>query len=433
MSEEYTPPPLPAWAQEMADQPATLGNAPLKEAPPIKAEVPGFTAAGGHCGLKANGRPDLALIAASQPVPAAGVFTQNRLQAAPVQVARRHLAGGRLRAVLANSGGANAATGRPGLDASEETCRQAAAALGCRPQEIAPCSTGVVGQLLDAAKIAAVLPTLAAELSPKGLSAAAGAIMTTDSFAKLARADTTLGGRPAAVVGLAKGAGMIRPDMATMLAFVLSDAAASPAALAAIIGPAAELSFNRATVDGDTSPNDTLLLLASGRAGGPALEPDHPELPRLGRAVAEVCQALAAMMVADGEGASHLVRVLVSGAADGAQARRLCYAIAHSPLCKTAFFGRDPNWGRLLSAAGAASARAGLPLDPGQTRLWIGEALIADGGLYTSGQAEKEAAEVMARPRYQIRLDLGQGTASHWVLTSDLGTDYVGLNADYRS
>jgi glutamate N-acetyltransferase/amino-acid N-acetyltransferase len=226
---------------------------------------------------------------------------------------------------------------------------------------------------------------------------------------------------------------MIRPDMATMLAFVLTDAAASPAALGRAVAAAAEQSFNRATVDGDMSTNDTLLLWASGRAGNPALEPGEAELAPLVGAVTRVCQELAAMLVADGEGAGHLVRVVVSGAPDHAAARRLAYAIAHSPLCKTAFAGQDPNWGRLLSAAGAEAARAGLPFAAQETRLWIGEALIAEAGLYAGPDAERAAARAMRRPRYQVHLEAGSGPGEFWLLTSDLDTTYIKINADYRS
>lgn len=413
--------------------PPELIDAPLKECPPVEARVAGFKGAAVSAGIRKDGREDLALIDAGRPVPAAGVFTQNKLAAAPVQVSRRHIASGAARAILGNSGGANAATGGPGLDASLASCRAVGRALGCPAELVLPCSTGVIGQLLDAAKVEAVMPRLAQELSPEGIPAAAGAIMTTDSFRKMARADCVIGGRPVTVLGMAKGAGMIRPDMATMLSFVLTDAAATPEALRAVLGPAAGLSFNRASVDGDTSTNDTLLLLASGAAGGPELTPDSPELVTFARAVTEVCQKLAAMLVADGEGAGHLVRVLVEGAQSDAAARAVCYAIAHSPLCKTAFAGRDPNWGRLLSTAGAESARSGLAFDPAATKLWIGDALIADHGLYTGQEAEELAAQVMKRDRYQVRLELGNGAGRFWVLTSDLDHRYIEINADYRT
>jgi glutamate N-acetyltransferase/amino-acid N-acetyltransferase len=410
-----------------------LLDAPLKQAPEVDALVAGFSGAAVAAGLRKDGRADLALIAAEHPVPVAGVFTTNRLPAAPVQVCRRHVARGHARAILANSGGANAATGQPGIEACLRTCQAVANQLGCDPHEVLPCSTGVIGQLLDAGKVEAVAPALTAGLAAEGIKAAAGAIMTTDAFRKMARAEALVHGKKVAVLGLAKGAGMIRPDMATMLAFVLTDAAASPEALRSIIGGIAEQSFNRASVDGDTSTNDTLLMLASGQAGNPQLTPGDPELMALAAAATRVCQELAAMLVADGEGAGHLIRVRVTGAPSVEQARATCYAVAHSPLCKTAFAGRDPNWGRLFSTAGAEAGRQSWPFAPERFRLWIGEALIASEGLYTGAAAEEQAAAAMKRNRYEIRLDLGLGEGEFWVLTSDLDHEYIKINADYRS
>jgi len=411
----------------------SLGQGPLKTPSLIETPVAGFRAGAAAAGLRKDGRIDLALIAADRPVAAAGVFTSNRLAAAPVQVSRRHLAAGRVQAILANSGGANAATGAPGLAAAEACCAAAGAALGCDPGLVLPCSTGVIGQLLDAGKVAAALPGLAAGLAPEGLPRACQAIMTTDAFPKMARATAVIAGREISIVGMAKGAGMIRPDMATMLSFVLTDAAAAPAALRLALGQAAEVSFNRASVDGDTSTNDTLLLLASGRAGNPELTPESPELAAFTAALTQVCQALAAMLVADGEGAGHLVLLRVTGAPDAEQARSHCYAIAHSPLCKTALAGNDPNWGRIVSTAGAECGRRGWPYDMARLNLWIGEHQICRDGLYAGMEAEKGAAAVMQEPRYQIRLDLGLGAGEFWLFTSDLGHDYVTINADYRS
>lgn len=410
-----------------------MDQAPLKQDRVVETPVAGFSAGAVAAGLRKDGRIDLALIAGDGAYPAAAVFTKNRLAAAPVQVARRHMESGKLRAVLANSGGANAATGAKGIGASLATCQAAGEALGCPPEEILPCSTGVIGQLLPAEKIAAALPGLSVSLSPEGLPQAAGAIMTTDAFKKMAQATVTIQDRPVTVVGLAKGAGMIHPDMATMLAYVLTDAAASAVALQKALRIAVDLSFNRASVDGDTSTNDTLLLWASGKADNTELQPDDPELAVLAAAVTKVCQELAAMLVADGEGAGHLLRVVVTGAESDDAARHTAFAIAHSPLCKTAFAGRDPNWGRLLSTAGAEAARRELGFDENKCCLWIGDALIAENGVYTSAQAEADAAQVMKRERYQIRLDLGLGQGQFWVFTSDLDHKYIDINADYRS
>jgi glutamate N-acetyltransferase/amino-acid N-acetyltransferase len=410
-----------------------LGQAPLKQDRVVETPVAGFSAGAAAAGIRKDGRIDLALIAGDEAYPAAAVFTQNRLAAAPVQIARRHVAGGRIRAIMANSGGANAATGAKGLDACLSTCQAAAQALGCPPEEVFPCSTGVIGQLLPADKINAAMPELASNLSPQGLPQAAGAIMTTDAFKKMAEVSVTIQDRPVTVVGMAKGAGMIHPDMATMLAFVLTDAAASSEALQKALEIAAGLSFNRASVDGDTSTNDTLLLWASGKAGNTALQKDDPELAVLAAAVTKVCQELSAMLVADGEGAGHLIRVVVSGAENDEAAKHIAFAIAHSPLCKTAFAGRDPNWGRLLSTAGAESARRGFDFAEDKCSLWMGDALIAENGLYTSLKAEEDAARVMKQERYQIRLDLGMGQGQFWVFTSDLDHKYIEINADYRS
>ncbi|MGD9124716.1 MAG: bifunctional glutamate N-acetyltransferase/amino-acid acetyltransferase ArgJ [Desulfarculaceae bacterium] len=415
------------------NQPPELIDAPLKVDAVITAGVDGFTSAAIEAGIRTDGRRDLALICAEKPAAAAGVFTQNRLQAAPVLVAREHITSGRVRAILANSGCANAATGREGMAACRRTCQAAAQTLDCLPQEIIPCSTGVIGQVLNAEKVEAVLPDLVQRLSLQGLPDAAQAIRTTDAFVKMAEAQAEVSGKTIRVAGLAKGAGMIRPHMATLLAFVLTDAAASPQALEGVLKTAAGLSFNRATVDGDTSTNDTLLLLASGRAGNPELQADDRLLKPLTEAVTKVCQDLAAMIVADGEGAGHLIRMLITGAKDEAQARHLAYALAHSQLCKTAFAGQDPNWGRLVCAAGAEASRRDLAFDPQGFSLWIGETLLVDKGVWAGPKAEEACAKTMQRHRYQVRLDIGAGQGVFWVLTSDLDHEYIKINAEYRS
>lgn len=410
-----------------------LGNAPLKQAPPVEAQVDGFQAAAGAAGIRNDGREDLALIDAGKPVPTAAVFTQNRVMAAPVVISRKHAASGMIRAIVANSGCANAATGQPGLDAALASCEQVAKVLGCRPQEVLPCSTGVIGQFLDTDKIAACLPAMKEALSPEGLPQAAFAIKTTDSFTKMARSDCEIDGVAVRVVGIAKGAGMIRPDMATMLSFMMTDAAATPAALDQVLRGAVGEGFNRISVDGDTSTNDTAVLMASGASGAPELDLGAAGLQSLQRAVTEVCQSLAAMMVADGEGASHLIRVRITGAEDARTARIFCYAVAHSLLCKTAFAGCDPNWGRLISTAGAEASRQEIDLDPERLKLWIGGNLISESGLWGGAEAEEQAAQAMKKDRYEIHMDLGMGTGEFWILTSDLTHEYVNINADYRS
>jgi glutamate N-acetyltransferase/amino-acid N-acetyltransferase len=255
--------------------------------------------------------------------------------------------------------------------------------------------------------------------------------MTTDAFPKMAQARLNLGGREITIVGMAKGAGMIRPDMATMLAFVLSDVKIDADGLQKLAFRAASASFNRASVDGDTSTNDTLLFMASGRAGNSLLTEE--ELTRLEAAFIEICQKLAAMIVLDGEGARHLIVTRVSGAASFEQAYESCYALAHSPLCKTAFHGCDPNWGRFMSTMGALAGRNDYPLAGESMSLRIGQATVVRDGAWSGGDAERQAAAVMGERIYSLNLDLGIGTHSFWVFTNDLGHEYVRINADYRS
>ena len=398
----------------------------------INTPVPGFRASVAVAGLRKDGRIDVGLIASDKPVPVAAVFTQNKVPAAPVQVARQHLGGKLASAILANCGGANASTGQPGLDACISTCQTTAKALNVPPGQIFPCSTGVIGQLNELApRINACVPNLAAKLKAEGLSSVARAIMTTDAFAKMAEAKLMLNNKSVTIVGMAKGAGMIRPDMATMLAFVLTDAEIDQPDLQKITHQASSISFNRASVDGDTSTNDTLLVLASGRAGNGPL--DENALADLQAAISEVCQKLAAMLIMDGEGAQHLILVRVKGAASAPQADESCYAVAHSPLCKTAFNGCDPNWGRLLQTLGAVAARNDFPLQPDRTNVNIGGVDLAVNGLYAGREAEQKVAAIMQEKIYDITLNLNLGEHSFWIFTNDLGHEYIRINADYRS
>ena len=410
-----------------------LGNTPLKQPSGAELAVPGFSGSGVFAGIRKDGREDLALITAEKPVPVAGVFTQNPLTAAPVQVAKKHILSGRARAIIANSGCANAATGQAGVEAAQSCCQKTAQALGCLEQEVLPCSTGVIGQLLDAEKIGQALPQAIESLSSQGLSRAAGAIMTTDAFPKTARREITIGGRPVVVAGLAKGAGMIRPDMATMLAFILTDAKVEAPTLEAALRKAVGWGFNRISVDGDTSTNDTCLIMAGGRAENSVFTEDDPEFDTFACAVIEVCQDLAAMMVADGEGSGHLIRIRATGAPDQEFARQICYAIGHSLLCKTAFAGCDPNWGRFVSTAALQSQRLGRPFYTDKIHLAIGNEILLEKGVWTGPKAEEKVARVMKQDRYELHLDLGLGEESFWILTSDLDHKYIEINADYRS
>jgi glutamate N-acetyltransferase/amino-acid N-acetyltransferase len=393
--------------------------------------VPGFRFAGLSAGIKANGRPDLALAVADSSVPAAAVFTTNIVRAAPVLVAAERVAAGRLRAVLANSGCANACTGSAGLAAAQESTSAVAQALGASASEVLPASTGVIGVTLPSAKVIAHAPALVSALSDNGADRFAEAILTTDRGPKVVTARDEVKGRPFVVLGMAKGAGMIHPSMAplhaTMLAFLFTDAAADAGALARAISRAAERTFNQASVDGDTSTNDTLAVLASGRAGTEQAGVDVP--PALEEAMTAVCEELARKMVADGEGAEHLIELHVSGLVSDEAAARVAKTVATSPLVKTAFFGKDPNWGRILGAAG----RAGVMFDPGQARILVEGIAIVDGGVGQGAAREAEAHQIMTRPSYRIDLVLGDGPGRARYLTCDLGMGYVRCNADYRS
>jgi glutamate N-acetyltransferase/amino-acid N-acetyltransferase len=423
---------MTVFADDTPPSLATLRGWGLDKGELINTPVPGFTAAAAAAGLRNDGRIDVGLIAASCPVPVAGVFTQNKLPAAPVQISRRHLRGKLARAILANSGGANACTGQAGLEACLISCLSLARELGAETEHIFPCSTGVIGQLNQLApRVSAVIPRLVRDLTPQGLPLAARAIMTTDRFPKMAQARLKLGGAEITLLGLAKGAGMIRPDMATMLAFVLTDAHIEQPMLQKLAFRAASASFNRASVDGDTSTNDTLLLLASGLAGNRPLT--REDLAGLEAALIEICQKLAAMMVLDGEGAQHLIVVRVNGAASLEQAYQSCYALAHSPLCKTAFHGCDPNWGRFMSTMGALAGRHDYPLAPESLSLDIDSLRLVHKGVWQGMEAEAQAAAIMKEKIYSLSLDLAAGPHCFWIFTNDLGHDYVRINAAYRS
>ena len=394
--------------------------------------VPGFRFAAARAGLKKNGQPDVALAVADEAVAAAGVFTTNLVRAAPVDLAAERVALGRVRAILVNSGCANACTGAAGMEASRETTSAVAKAIGADEREVLPASTGVIGVVLDKRKVIERVPSLVASLS-ENADPFAEAILTTDRGAKVVHARGIIGGRPFVVLGVAKGAGMIHPNMAplvphaTMLAFLFTDAVADGASLAASIAGVADATFNESSVDGDTSTNDTLVVLASGRAGTDA--PSGRVAPELEEAMVLVCDELAKKMVADGEGAEHLVELHVSGLASNDEARRIARTVATSPLVKTAFYGQDPNWGRLLAAAG----RAGVPFDPSRARILVGGIAIVERGLGKGADAEAAAHDVMARPSYRVDLVLGEGPGRARYLTSDLGIGYVKCNADYRS
>ncbi len=400
---------------------------------PIVTDFSAFPAVGGvrvaaaAAGIRRNAGADLALVELVPGSATAAVFTRNAFCAAPVTVAREHLAAAAPRAWLVNAGNANAGTGAAGLAAARESCAAAAAALGCRVEEVLPFSTGVIGEDLPVDRLAAAIPGLAASLSPGGWAAAAEAIRTTDTVAKGAWRSLELDGGTVTVAGIAKGSGMIRPDMATMLAFLATDAAVPAADLQAMLRRAVDASFNRITVDGDTSTNDACVLAATGAAG---IHPRGGDLERLERAVAEVCRDLALRIVADGEGATRLVTVVVEGGRDEAECEAVAFTIAHSPLVKTAVFAGDPNWGRILAAVG----RAGLgDLDVERVEIFLDDVCVARGGGRAPGYREADGAAVMARDAFTIRVVLGRGSAAATVWTCDLSYDYVRINAEYRT
>ncbi len=385
----------------------------------------GFLASGVRAGIRKK-RPDLGLIVAENGANAAAVFTKNKFQAAPVVLSKSALkkSGGRVKAVVVNAGCANAVTGKEGLDAAKRVRTRTAELLRCAEEEIFMASTGVIGVVLPDKKMRESLPDAVNRLSAGGVDALSHAILTTDVGPKVAQVAFTLGGKRGRLVGVAKGAGMIHPNMATMLAFVMTDANIVPAALQRCLKSAIDQSFNTISVDGDTSTNDCVLLLASGKLGNAT----SADLADFQRALNTLCRELAWMIVRDGEGAIRVMELEVTGARTDRDARLAAHAIATSPLVKTALHGGDPNWGRILAAVGRSGARFSV------RRVSLTAGPIA---LVRNGQPvpyrEKDAARVFARERVPLRVDLGGGKARAVVLSSDLGHDYVSLNADYRS
>lgn len=388
----------------------------------------GFVAAAVAAGLKKGGRADVAILAADTAVPAAAVFTMNLVAAAPVVVSREHIAAGLCRAVAVNAGNANACTGAQGLADARAMAAAAAGALGCAPGEVVVSSTGVIGVPLPVDLVTAGIAASAAALSPVGGSAAAQAIMTTDTFAKEVAVSLSVGGRTFAVGGMAKGSGMIQPNMATMLAFVTTDAPLTSEACDAVLRAAVDRTFNRISVDSDTSTNDMCLLMASGSAGGEAIGADGEAFEAVAGAVHHVCGELARMIVRDGEGASKFIEIVVRGAETEADATRAAFAIANSPLFKTAVFGGDANWGRVAMAVGKSGAR----VDPDRLEIvFAGITTCLDG----TGLAfdEDAATHALAQRDIEVLVDLHLGGCASTVWTCDLTYDYVRINGDYRS
>jgi glutamate N-acetyltransferase/amino-acid N-acetyltransferase len=397
----------------------------------------GFRFGACKAGLKASGRTDFALIVADQPASAAAVFTANRVTAAPLIVDKEHLrrSGGRVRVAAINAGNANCAAGQAGLDAAHATCAAAAATFGCRPEEVFPSSTGIIGVPLPAEKLIAALPALAASIGAESdhFHQLAQAILTTDTVEKTAFARFEVDGPAGArqevrIAAVCKGSGMIHPQLvphATMLVYILTDAAIEPAVLDGYLRQAIEVSFNRISVDGDTSTNDTVLLLASG-ASGAIIDAGNAAFAG---ALTQICTSLARQIVADGEGVSHVVELRIAGAASDADALRVAKAIAHSPLVKTAWAGKDPNWGRLIAAIGYSGAE----IDPLRIDIQFGELPICRDGGRAAEFDESAAHTYIAQPEFSISIQLHQGEGSCVFWTTDLTHEYVHINADYST
>jgi len=389
--------------------------------------IRGFKGSAVRAGLKKNRGLDLALIYSEKEAVAAGVFTTNKVKAAPVIYTKQTLSKGKARAIIANSGNANACTGEQGLNDARQTALLVARELGIEENEVLVASTGVIGQPLTMELVAAAIPGLVKDLSPGGLPRTAQAILTTDSFPKISRFDGKAGGCAFGIVGLAKGAGMIMPNMATMLSFVVTDIRIEESQLREALSSCVEKTFNRISVDGDTSTNDMVLVLANGAAGNKPLT--GAEMDGFKAGLNHVAQDLAHMIVKDGEGATKVVHVRVRGAAHAADARKASRTVANSSLVKTAFYGQDPNWGRIMAALG----RAPITLEPDRVDIWIDDVLIVERGMGKGAEAEEEAARKMQNAEFALSIDLHQGAHEDHILTCDLTHEYVSINADYRT
>ena len=401
-------------------------------AEPALPPVPGLRLGAVAAGIRYPERLDLVALQLAPGSRVAAVFTRNAFCAAPVRVARRHLAacGGAARLLLINTGNANAGTGEVGLRAALDCCTAAGAAAGLPAETVLPFSTGVIGEDLPLSPIRAALPSLLARLRPDGWSEAARGILTTDTRPKMAWREVRDGERRYRLAGIAKGAGMLRPDLATMLAFLASDAPLAQPLLETLLRRAVESSFHRITIDGDTSTNDAVVLAASGDATPLENDPASPLARAFGAALESLCLELAQALVRDGEGATKFVEIAVRGGASARECLDVAFTIAHSPLVKTALFAGDANWGRVLAAIG----RAGLAeLDVAAVRIAVNDTLIAEGGARAASYSEEAGARAMAAPELRLAIDLGRGTARETVWTSDFSHDYVRINAEYRS
>jgi glutamate N-acetyltransferase/amino-acid N-acetyltransferase len=398
---------------------------------PPDCRVPiGFLFAATKAGIKRSGNPDLALIEAPRGASAAALFTRNLVVAAPITVGRKYLRSsrGQLRAILVNAGNANCATGKQGIKAAEASCKALSKEFGCKPAQVLPSSTGVIGVPFPLQKLLDGLPSLVEQRgrSADHAFAFARAIMTTDTRPKLAQAEFTTRGKTVRLLGIAKGAGMIHPNMATMLAYIVTDIAATPKQLQSLLRHAADRTFNRISIDGDTSTNDTLCALAS---GGSDVSLDNSGVrTTFAGALKQVCQSLSEQIISDGEGVKHVVCLKIEGAKSEAEAEQIARTVAHSPLVKTAWAGADPNWGRILAAIG----RSGINLDPSKIKVQFGPVPVCRNGQSVAFN-ERKAHEYLSRPKVDITVNLGRGKNSIEFLTTDLTAEYVHINADYTT
>ena len=403
-----------------------VGYSQLPELLPIE----GVRLASVAAGIRHAGRDDMVVMELAEGSQCAAVFTRNAFCAAPVVVAREHLQQFAPRFLLINSGNANAGTGAQGLAAARQCCVSLADKAGCSPVQVLPFSTGVIGEPLPVPRLEGCMDQALQQLSEQGWQAAAHAIMTTDTVAKGLSKTIDVDGHTVTITGMVKGAGMIRPDMATMLAYVATDAQLDRAVAQQVLDRSVQGSFNRITVDGDTSTNDACVLIATGAAGKVPIRPGSSQYSVFAEAIDQVCRQLAQLIVRDAEGATKFVTIDVVGGRDTDECLQVAYTVAHSPLVKTALFAGDPNWGRILAAVG----RAGLEqLQIDQIRIFLGEVCIVRNGGVDSGYREQDGQRVMARDEIDIRIELGRGDAAEQVWTSDLSHDYVRINAEYRT
>jgi glutamate N-acetyltransferase/amino-acid N-acetyltransferase len=395
--------------------------------------VPGVTLGIAMAGVRKANRKDVTVMTLAEGSSVAGVFTANRFCAAPVQVCREHLAagGGAIRAIVINTGNANAGTGQDGLQRARSTCAALAEQLGVKPEEVLPFSTGVIMETLPNDRIEAALPAALAGARADRWGEAAEAIMTTDTLPKAASREVRIGGKTVTLTGISKGAGMIRPNMATMLGFIATDAAIAPALLQPLVKEAADASFNRITIDGDTSTNDSFVLIATHQAGhAPITSLASADARTFRDALISLAQQLAQAIVRDGEGATKIIAVRIDGGRDEAECRQAAYAVAHSPLVKTAFFASDPNLGRILAAVGYAGIA---DLDQSTIDLFLDDVHVVERGGRRPQYREEDGARVMKQAEITVRVDLHRGPATSTVWTCDFSYDYVKINADYRS